>query len=246
MASEANASGFRDVLSTTPSSRIAVAKEFHSADRANQALTAAMEKKLLLWIARRLPERVNSDHLTVLGAVAQVGAGACYALAARNRYALLGAVLCIALNWFGDSLDGTLARVRNQQRPRYGFYVDHMADVIGAIAMMVGLGFSGYLHWAVAIAMLLAFLVLAVESYLASYTLGEFKMSQGVFGPTEIRILLVIGTITLIFHPYSNLFGHRFLLFDVGGVIATCGMAGMAVVTTFLHGRALFRAEPLG
>jgi phosphatidylglycerophosphate synthase len=166
-------------------------------------------------------------------------------MATRTRYALIGVVICIVLNWFGDSLDGTLARVRNQQRPRYGFYVDHMCDAFGTIALMVGLALSGFLHWQVAIAMLLSFLLLAIESYLATYTLGSFKLSQGLFGPTEIRILLVIGTIRLMFSPYSELFGRRYLLFDVGGVIATIGMAIMAVFTTIKHTRELYRAEPL-
>ena len=150
---------------------------------------------------------------------------------------------CIALNWLGDSLDGTVARFRNQQRPRYGFYVDHMADAFGAIAMMCGLGFSGYLHWQIAIAMLLGFLVLSIESYLATYTLGSFRMSQGPFGPTEIRILLSVGTVTLLFHPYATLLGRRFLLFDVGGLIATVGMAVMAIATSVRHGRELYVAE---
>lgn len=158
-----------------------VVANFQPAPRVHQAITAAAEKKLLVWLAQRMPSAVNSDHLTALGTLAQLGAGACYAWAAHYRYALLLAVLCVALNWFGDSLDGTLARVRNQQRPRYGFYVDHMADAFGAIAMMGGLGCSGYLHWQVAIAMLLGFLVLSIESYLATYTLGKFRMSQGPF-----------------------------------------------------------------
>ena len=218
---------------------------FHSAKRVHQAITAAAEKKLLCWLAQRTPAWVNSDHLTVLGFLGQCGAGVCYAFAARTRYALIGAVLCVVLNWFGDSLDGTLARVRDQQRSRYGFYVDHMCDAFGAVFLMVGLALSGYLHGAVAIAMLLSFLVLAIESYLATYTLGSFHMSQGLFGPTEIRILLVIGTIRLMFSPYSELFGRRYLLFDIGGVIATIGMAFMAVFTTVKHIRELYRAEPL-
>jgi archaetidylinositol phosphate synthase len=218
---------------------------FHSAPRVHQAITATAEKKLLRWLAHHMPAWVNSDQLTALGFVAQCGAGVCYALASRTRYALIGVVICIVLNWFGDSLDGTLARVRDQQRPRYGFYVDHMCDAFGTIFLMVGLAMSGYLHWQVAIAMLLSFLLLAIESYLATYTLGSFKLSHGLFGPTEIRILLVIGTIRLMFSPYSALFGRRYLLFDIGGVTATVGMVLMAVFTTAKHVRELYIAEPL-
>jgi phosphatidylglycerophosphate synthase len=154
-------------------------------------------------------------------------------------------VVFLFLNWLGDSLDGTLARVRKQQRPRYGFYVDHMADAVGSAAMMAGLCVSGYVHWPIAISMLIGFLLLSIESFLTTYVSGRFQLSQGVFGPTEIRILLAIGNVALIYHPYSLLFGHRFLLFDVGGLIAAMGMAVMLLVTSVLRIAELYRAEPL-
>lgn len=218
---------------------------FASARRVNRSITAALEKRTLMWMAERAPRWLTSDQLTALGLLAQVGAGAFYAVSADNRYGLLGVIACIVLNWFGDSMDGTLARVRNQQRPRYGFYVDHMVDVLGATALMCGLGLSGYAHWAVAIAMLVAFLLLSAESYLATYTLSCFQMSQGVFGPTEIRILLIIGTLALLRSPYATLFGHTYLLFDVGGVIAAVAMTAMALTITVRHTAELYRQEPL-
>ena len=166
---------------------------FKTARRVNQALTARLEKRVLQWMAERAPGWVTSDRLTLLGLGAQIGAGVCYALTRFDRRALLLVIVCLALNWLGDSLDGTLARVRRQERPRYGFYVDHMVDIFGSAALMCGLGCSGLLHWPMAMAMLIAFLVLSSESYLATYTLSCFKLSQGMFGPTEIRILLVDG-----------------------------------------------------
>jgi len=196
-------------------------------------------------MAERVPRSLTSDHLTALGLVAQIVAGAFYVLARYNKYALLGVVACIVLNWFGDSMDGTLARVRNQQRPRYGFYVDHMVDILGATALMCGLGLSGYVHWPVAIAMLVAFLLLSAESYLATYTLECFQMSQGIFGPTEIRILLIIGNLALLRSPYATLFGHQYLLFDVGGVIAASAMVVMALAITVRHTAELYQQEPL-
>ena len=126
--------------------------------------------------ARRLG---NSDQLTLLGLGAQVGAGVCYALARYDRRALLLVIVCLALNWLGDSLDGTLARVRGHERPRYGFYVDHIVDILGSVALMCGLGCSGLLHWQIAIAMLVAFLILSSESYLATYTLSCFQAFAG-------------------------------------------------------------------
>jgi phosphatidylglycerophosphate synthase len=219
--------------------------EFRTAVRINQSLTASIEKRTLRWLAERAPRWVTSDQLTVLGLTAQVGAGACYAWSRYNRYALILVIVCIVLNWLGDSLDGTLARVRQQQRPRYGFYVDHMVDIFGSIALMCGLGLSGFLHWETAIAMLIAFLLLSSESYLATYTLSRFEMSQGLFGPTEIRILLIVGTLALLHSPYATLFGHTVLLFDLGGIIAAVGMFAMALFVTARHTAELYRQEPL-
>jgi phosphatidylglycerophosphate synthase len=218
---------------------------FRTAPRVNQALTASIEKRTLNWMAERAPQWLTSDQLTLLGLSAQIGAGIFYALSRYNRRALLLAILCIILNWLGDSLDGTLARVRHQQRPRYGFYVDHIVDIFGSIALMCGLALSGLLHWQTAIAMLIAFLLLSSESYLATYTLSRFQLSQGIFGPTEIRILLIIGNLALLRNPYSTLFGHTMLLFDLGGTIAAISMFATAIFTTIRHTTQLYREEPL-
>ena len=194
---------------------------FATAPRVNQALTASMEKRVLMWMAEHAPRWVTSDQLTVLGLSAQIGAGVCYALSHYDRRALLLVIVCVVLNWLGDSLDGTLARVRQQQRPRYVFYVDHMVDIFGSVALdgrarLFRDSCTG--RWRSA--MLIGFLLLSSESYLATYTLSRFQMSQGVFGPTEIRILLIIGNLALLHSPYSTVFGHRMLLFDLGGAIA--------------------------
>ncbi len=218
--------------------------EFQTARRVNQALTASMEKRALVWMADA-PGWVTSDGLTALGLGAQIAAGIFYALARYDRRTLLLVIVCIVLNWLGDSLDGTLARVRSQQRPRYGFYVDHMVDIFGSVALMCGLGCSGLAHWGTAIAMLVAFLVLSSESYLATYTLSRFQMSQGIFGPTEIRILLIIGNLALLRNPYATLFGHRMLLFDLGGAIGAVVMFAMAIAVTVRNTAELYRQEPL-
>jgi phosphatidylglycerophosphate synthase len=218
---------------------------FRPAQRINQSLTAQVEKRALQWMAERAPAWLTSDQLTALGLCAQIAAGVFYALSRFNRLSLLLVIVCLALNWFGDSLDGTLARVRRQQRPRYGFYVDHMVDIVGSVALMCGLGYSGLLHWQTAIAMMVAFLLLSSESYLATYTLSCFELSHGFFGPTEIRILLIVGNLALLRSPYSTLFGHRMLLFDLGGTIAAVGMFAMAMIVTMRHTAELYRQEPL-
>lgn len=218
---------------------------FQNAKRVQEAITASAEKRLLIWLARRMPAWVNPDHLTALGATAQFLAGVSYGLARFSPRWLVATNFFIALNWFGDSLDGTLARVREQQRPRYGFYVDHVIDTFGAFFLMTGLALSGYLHWQVAMAMLVAFLMFSVEVYLATYTLGRFQLSYSRLGPTEIRIALMVGNIVLMFHPHATLFGRRFLLFDVGGVIATAVMGAMLVVSAVRHTAQLYREERL-
>ena len=213
--------------------------------RVHRALTANVEKRALVWMAERMPASINSDHLTGLGFLAQLFAGASYALAARDPVALVLASFFLTLNWAGDSLDGTLARVRHQQRPRYGFYVDHMADTFGALALMTGMACSGYLHWQIAAGMLACFYILSIESYLTTYTMGHFHLSQSIFGPTEIRILLIVGNAVLLVRPYTDIAGHRFLLFDIGGAAAIVGMTCMAVAATVRHVAVLYGEEKL-
>jgi phosphatidylglycerophosphate synthase len=211
--------------------------------RVQESWVAAHEKRALLWLAARAPSCIGSDQLTALGLAAQIGAGASYALAARNRYALLGVIACLALNWLGDSLDGTLARVRQQLRPRYGFYVDHMVDSFGALALMGGLALSGYMHAWIAIGLLVAFLMLSIQSYLAAHTLGEFRLSFWRFGPTELRILLAVGNLAVLRKPQVHLLGGYYKLFDVGGAIGLAGMALMVIFFTAQNMLRLYREE---
>ena len=219
---------------------------FRNAVRRNGSLTAAAEKRLLVWMAERAPAWVTSDGLTLLGFGAQIAAGACYAMARYDRRWLALGIWFIVLNWLGDSLDGTLARVRHQQRPRYGFYVDHIIDTFGAAFLMGGLAISGYLHWSVAIAMLVAFLMVSIEVYLATYTLGQFRLSYGMFGPTEMRIALCAGNIALIYKPWAHVLGYPVRLFDFGGAVATAGMLGIMIVSAIRHTAQLYREERLG
>jgi archaetidylinositol phosphate synthase len=232
-------------MATTVSAASPTAKEFRDAKRVQQALTASVERKALLWLAARTPRWVSPDHLTALGFAAQFLAGVSYAATRWSKWGLAAATLFIALNWLGDSLDGTLARHRGKLRPRYGFYVDHMVDTVGAAFLMTGLAASGYLHWRAAMAMLVAFLVLSIETYLAAYTLADFRLSHGLFGPTEIRILLAIGNVALVFAPRVHVLGRELLLFDVGGAIGTIGMMGMAIVAAARHTARLYNEERL-
>ena len=215
--------------------------EFRAAKRIHGSLLASSEKRALIWMAERMPAAVNSDHLTLLGFVAQIMTGVCYALARYDRRMLLAAIVCLALNWFGDSLDGTLARVRHRQRPRYGFYVDHITDSIGTAAMMGGLALSGYMHPAIAIGLLVAFLLLSIQSYLATYAIGEFHLSHWRFGPTELRILLAVGNLALF--RWAWVIHGRYRLFDIGGLIGLAGMLAMLIFFTLKNTARLYREE---
>jgi phosphatidylglycerophosphate synthase len=196
-----------------------------------------------VWLAERTPDWITPDYLTGLGFAAQIGAGVCYALARWNHYWLLGVISCLALNWLGDSLDGTLARVRQRLRPRYGFYVDHMVDSFGALALMGGLGMSGYMHPWIACGLLIAFFLLSIQSYLATHALGEFRLSFWRFGPTELRILLALGNLALFWKARVHLFGRVYQLLDVGGVVGLVGMAMMVVAFTMQNTARLYREE---
>ena len=218
-------------------------RPFAEVQRVQESWVAAAERRALLWLAVRTPEWIGPDHLTTLGLAAQIGAGVSYALAAWNKYALLAVIACLALNWLGDSLDGTLARVRQRLRPRYGFYVDHMVDSFGALALMGGLALSGYMHPWIAIGLLIGFLMLSIQTYLATHALGEFRLSFWRFGPTELRILLAAGNLALLWKPTVHFLGGQYRLFDVGGAIGLAGMGLMVVVFTLQNTVRLYREE---
>src|SRR5215472_9201730 len=221
------------------------ALRFREAKRTQQSFLAAAEKKTLLWLAARTPSWINSDHLTVLGLLAMAGAGAGYWWSRANRAGLLVVILCLAVNWLGDSLDGTLARFRNCPRPRYGFYVDHVVDAFSTIFLLGGLALSGYMSPWVALGLLIAYLMLLIEVCLASYTLGDFKISYFKMGPTELRILLSIGNLALLWKPMAHLAGRAYRLFDVGGTIGIAGMLLILVMSVIRNTVKLYRREPV-
>jgi phosphatidylglycerophosphate synthase len=223
----------------------APSRPFTEAARLQTSVLAAAERRTLLWLAERMPARVHSDHLTMLALAAMAGAGLSYWLARTDTVGLVLATVCLAANWFGDSLDGTLARVRRQPRPRYGYYVDHVVDVVGTLFLLGGLALSGYMSVAVSAALLVAYYLVCLEVYLATHSLGQFRMSFLGIGPTELRIVMAIGNVALIVHPNASLGGHTFRLFDVGGVVAATGLAGTFVYSSYRNTRALYAAEPL-
>jgi archaetidylinositol phosphate synthase len=221
-------------------------KPFRDAERKQLSMLATLEKRTLIWIAERLPAWVNSDHLTGLGFGAMFAAGILYWVASWDKRALLAVIVALAVNWFGDSLDGTLARVRNRLRPRYGFYVDHITDAIGTSFLMGGLALSGYMHPYIGLLLLIVYLLLSIEVYLTTYTIGSFHLSFWSFGPTELRLLLCIGNLALYFHgPMGRSLGREYRIFDVGGAVGIAGMSAMLIWSALRHTRQLYDAERL-
>jgi phosphatidylglycerophosphate synthase len=216
---------------------------FQNAARLQTSVLNGIERRVLVWLAERMPLAINSDHLTVLAALASAGAGASYAFARVWPPAMLLVNVFLAINWFGDSLDGTLARVRNCQRPRYGFYVDHVIDCVGAAVMFVGLGLSGYMHLTVALAVLIVYLLLSAEVYLATYTRHTFRMTYFKLGPTELRILLAIGNIVAFLKPTISFGGHTVRWLDGAGVFMAVGLGVTLVYSIVQNTVALYREE---
>jgi phosphatidylglycerophosphate synthase len=219
--------------------------EFKEAKRELHGLTAGVEKRVLLWLAARTPAAIGPDHLTLLGFAAMAMGGLAYAWAGSNRAWLHVVNLCLFLNWLGDSLDGTLARFRNRLRPRYGFYVDHMVDAFGALFVLGGLGASGLMSERIAGALLVAYLLLHVNIYLATYTLGTFKISFGPFGGTELRLLLLILNLVVLRAPRIHAFGRDVLLFDIAGFAGTLGLTLTLLLSSIGNTRRLYEMERL-
>ena len=218
--------------------------EFKDATRELRSLTARAEKRVLLWLAAHMPRWVNSDHLTALGLLAMMGAGACYWLSRRDPRFLNLVNLALVVNWFGDSLDGTLARYRNRSRPRYGFYVDHMVDAYGALCVVGGLGLSGLMSAEIAVGILVAYYLLNIHIFMAAYTLGVFKIAYGRLGGTELRILIILLNLVVLWRgPPALVGGYRLL--DLCGAVTVTGISVALLIATVRTARTLAERERL-
>ncbi len=217
-------------------------------ERKAEFLLARLEKRVLLWLAARLPERMLPDHLTAIGIVGSTLVGAGYLLSNRNEDWLLLACAGLVINWFGDSLDGTLARFRHIERPRYGFYLDHLTDAYSTIAIGVGLGLSPYMIVAIGMAIVIAYLVLSINVYLETHVFGRFAASYGTFGPTEARIMLIVLNLTaLTLGPMTfTVSGLAFTMFDLAGLAIVGGMGLLLASRVSGNLRTLAQLEPAG
>src|ERR671917_1322221 len=220
----------------------------NDAPRDKQFLLARVEGRVLEWIARRLPARVMPDHMTALGVLAAIGIAAAYLASNGDKAWLWAASALLVVHWLGDSLDGTLARVRRIERPKYGYYLDHLVDAIATALIGLGLGLSPWMLLSVGLVIVIAYLVLSINTYLETYAFGVFTLGYGRLGPTEVRVLL-IGLNTLIALGVG-------LGFQVGGLgLTVLDLIGLAIAGVMLVGliaragrnlRVLAELEPAG
>ena len=202
-----------------------------TAKRELNFLLAEPERRLLRRIAARLPSRVTSNHLTALGVLGSVGTGVAYALSGFDNAWLWVASGMLAVNWFGDSLDGTLARVRKAERPRYGYYLDHIVDAFSTAAIGIGIGLSPFVSFPLAMGLVVLYLTLSINVYLESQVFGVFKLSYGIIGPTEARIILVLANGLLVAVPQMH--GTPLWLVAVAGNVVA-GLLALGMLTTLV------------
>ena len=216
------------------------------AAREKRFLLASAEARALEWIARRLPARVMPDHLTALGVLAALGIAAAYVLSNESPLWLWAASALLVVHWLGDSLDGTLARVRGTERPKYGYYLDHLVDAIATAVIGIGLGLSPHMLLATGLVIVVVYLVLSINTYLETYAFGVFSLGYGSIGPTEARLALIaLNTVMALGVGLGfDLFGVGMTPLDIVGL----GLSGLALIALGARARCnlrtLARLEP--
>ena len=213
-----------------------------TAPREKTFLLARPEARVLEWIARRLPRWVMPDHMTALGVLAALGIAAAYLLSNQDPVWLWAASGLLVVHWLGDSLDGTLARVRRSERPRYGYYLDHLVDAIATAVIGIGLGLSPYMLLATGLVLVIAYLVLSINTYLETHALGVFSLGYGRLGPTEARVGLIAVNSALALGVAPAVAGLSVL--DVAVLAVAGAMIVALVVRAFRNLRELARLEP--
>ena len=214
--------------------------------RTYEFILAPFEKRVLPKLAAALPDWVVPDHLTLLGLLASTALAVAYMLSNRNPHWLWLANAALVVNWYGDSLDGTLARSRKIERPRYGFYLDHLTDAYSTLAVGVGLGLSPFMLLSVGLAIAIVYLLMSINVYLETHVFGEFGLGYGRFGPTEARVILMLLNTMAVFGfalPF-HLLTVGATLFDVVGLAAATAMLGLLLARIIRNLRSLARLEP--
>ena len=207
------------------------------AARIQTSVLNALEKKVLVWLAERQPKWMTSDILTFVGTFGAIVIATGYILAARDISWLWLSSLGFVINWYGDSLDGTLARVRRQQRPIYGYYLDHTVDAFNEVLMFVGVGLSGLMHLELALFILVVYFMMTINVSINAHLKKEFRLTYAKMGPTEFRIIMIIiNTLFITVRPLRD-FSHEFVLFDKHVVFSAldCMAVVILVVLSLMH-----------
>ena len=198
--------------------------------RIQTSVLNALEKKALVWLAERQPRWVTSDILTYLGTFGAVVIAVGYILSAWNINFLWLSSLGFVINWYGDSLDGTLARVRKTQRPVYGYYLDHTIDAINEVMIFVGIGLSGLMHLEIALLALVMYLLMTINVSINAHLKKEFKLTYASMGPTEFRIIMIIiNTLFAVIRPLRE-FSHEFALFGHDFTFGALDYIGVVII----------------
>jgi len=222
--------------------------------RIQTSILNALEKKVLVWLAERQPKWMTSDILTYIGTFGAVVIAAGYILSAWNINFLWLSSLGFVINWYGDSLDGTLARVRRTQRPVYGYYIDHTVDCINEFIMFIGIGLSGLMHFSLAMVILAVYFMLTINVSINAHLKKEFRLTYAKLGPTEFRILAIIAnTVLALVRPISEfaltffIFGREFTLasLDIVGIIVLLVLAVIYLTTIVRDGRGYAEMDPM-
>lgn len=232
--------------------RVGTAKPYENANgndakhkRLSTSLLSFLEKPIVRWLCQRLPVWVTPDTLTVIGLLGALVVGAGYLLCRYNPAFIWLASFGLFLNWFGDALDGNLARYRKVERPRYGFFIDHSVDAIAEFAVMLGVALSGYVNFTLALFSLIGYFMVSVVVIAYTFVSGEFRISYGGISPTEVRVLIILSN-TLIFFigkPMIELFGLRFGLYDGILVLVITILYGICIGLVIIKGLELNRIE---
>lgn len=211
--------------------------------RIQQNLLAVPERKILDWLCAVIPEKIMPDHLTIVGFFGTMMIFLGYVAGENNPYWFLVAIGGYAINWFGDSLDGSLARYRHTERPKFGYFIDHSLDAVGNLLTMVGLGCTAFVRMDVALLAASCYLLLSVHTFLAARVLGTFRLSYGLMGPTELRLVLIGLTVAMFsLDPIiPRLGGHS--AFDLFATFVSAALFVIFAKQTFVLARALRQSE---
>lgn len=221
--------------------------------RIQTSLLNGVEKKVLVWLAQRQPRWADSDMLTFVGFIGAVVIALGFLLSNLSVHFLWITILGFAINWYGDSLDGTLARVRKEQRPVYGFYIDHTVDAINEAFMFMGAGLSPFMRFDLACVLLVFYLMLTLNVSMNAHLKGEFRLTYAKLGPTEFRLICVVACMLLMWVPgirecflefpwFGGLLSIGIL--DVIGAVILLALVIIYVVTILQDARYYAKIDP--